>query len=95
LEAMAMGRPVIASEVGGLAYLVQDGLNGYHVPSRNPEALAERIFELLTNDECRSALGYNARNYAERFDWSIIAGRLIEIYYQLRNQAGAFSLNSS
>ena len=34
LEAMAMGRPVIASEVGGLAFLVQDGLTGYHVPSR-------------------------------------------------------------
>jgi D-inositol-3-phosphate glycosyltransferase len=86
LEAMAMGRPVIASEVGGLAYLVQDGFNGYHVPSRNPEALAERIYELLSNDECRNALGSNARKYAERFDWSIIAVRLIEVYHQLRDQ---------
>jgi len=47
LEAMAMGRPVIASEVGGLAYLVQDGVNGYHVPTRDPEALAERIYESI------------------------------------------------
>ena len=47
LEAMAMGRPVIASEVGGLAFLVQDGLTGYHVPSRDPEALAERLYTCL------------------------------------------------
>ena len=52
LEAMAMGTPVVASEVGGLAYLVQDGVNGFHVPSRDPEALASKIYEILTNDEC-------------------------------------------
>jgi D-inositol-3-phosphate glycosyltransferase len=94
LEAMAMGRPVIASEVGGLAYLVQDGFNGYHVPSRNPEALAERIYELLSSDECRNELGSNARKYAERFDWSIIAVRLIEVYHQLRDQVNAYPLPS-
>ncbi len=57
LEAMAMARPVIASEVGGLAYLVRDGYNGFHVPSRDPEALAARIFELLTNEPCRAGHG--------------------------------------
>lgn len=85
LEAMAMGRPVIASEVGGLAYLVQDGVTGYHVPSRNPEALAERIYELLTNEECREQLGRAARLSAERFDWAIIAGRILALYQTLLN----------
>lgn len=83
LEAMAMGRPVIASEVGGLAYLVQDGINGYHVPTRDPEALAERIYELLTNVDCREAMGIAARQYAERFDWAIIAGRILAVYNRL------------
>ena len=83
LEAMAMGRPVIASEVGGLAYLVQDGVNGYHVPTRDPEALAERIYELLTNVDCREAMGIAARHYAERFDWRIIAGRIVAVYNRL------------
>jgi len=87
LEAMAMGRPVIASEVGGLAYLIQDGINGYHVPSRNHEALAERIYELLTNMDCRDEMGRNARRYAERFDWSMIARRMIDTYHQLLNPA--------
>lgn len=83
LEAMAMGRPVIASEVGGLAYLIQDGINGYHVPTRDPEALAERIYELLSNANCREEMGIAARHYAERFDWKIIAGRLLAVYRRL------------
>jgi D-inositol-3-phosphate glycosyltransferase len=41
LEAMACGTPVIASEVGGLAFLVQDGETGFHVPNQEPEALAD------------------------------------------------------
>ncbi|HCB49006.1 MAG TPA: glycosyltransferase family 1 protein, partial [Chloroflexi bacterium] len=60
LEAMAMGTPVIASEVGGLAFLVQDGVNGFHVPSRDPEALAERIYTFLDDDNCRKRLGQQA-----------------------------------
>jgi len=83
LEAMAIGRPVIASEVGGLAFLVQDGINGYHVPTRDPEALAERIYELLTNVECREEMGRAARRHAERFNWSIIAGRILQVYTSL------------
>lgn len=83
LEAMAMGRPVIASEVGGLAFLVQDGVNGYHVPTRNPEALAGRIYELLANNQCREEMGRAARQYAERFDWAIIARRMLAVYQSL------------
>lgn len=86
LEAMAMGRPVIASEVGGLAYLVQDGVNGYHVPSRDPEAMAERIYELLTNIDCREQMGREARRYSERFDWAIIARRIVNVYASLLGQ---------
>jgi len=83
LEAMAMGRPVIASEVGGLAFLIQDGINGYHVPTRNPEALAEHIYELLANNQCREEMGRAARHYAERFDWPIIAHRMLAVYQSL------------
>jgi len=84
LEAMAMGTPVIASEVGGLAFLVQDGVNGYHVPSRDPEALAERIYELLTNQERRDELAQNARRHAQQYAWPIIAGRMLRVYASLQ-----------
>ncbi len=80
LEAMAMGTPVIASEVGGLAFLVRDDENGFHVPSRDPEALAERIFCLLTDDACRERLGRQARYYALQYDWEIIVQRMRRVY---------------
>ncbi|MCP5095024.1 MAG: glycosyltransferase family 1 protein [Chloroflexi bacterium] len=80
LEAMAMGTPVIASEVGGLAHLVKDGINGFHIPSRDPEALAAKIYELLTNVECRIHLGEQARNYAKQYDWKNIVERMMVVY---------------
>lgn len=83
LEAMAMGTPVIASEVGGLAFLVQDGVNGFHVPSRDPEALAERIYTLLNDDECRKRLGHQAHQNALRYSWPLIVDRVFQVYSEV------------
>lgn len=80
LEAMATGTPVIASEVGGLAFLVQDNHTGYHVPSRDPEALADRIYLLLSDEACRQALGHNAQAYAQRYAWPRITARMLDLY---------------
>lgn len=84
LEAMATGTPVIASEVGGLAFLIRDGENGFHVPSRDPEALAERIYELLINPACRDRLGHQARLYAQKYAWPIIVDRMMRAYQSVR-----------
>jgi D-inositol-3-phosphate glycosyltransferase len=83
LEAMAMGAPVIASEVGGLAHLVQHGYNGYHVPSRDPEALAARILELLQDAGLRARLGRQAQEYAQAYDWDHIVRRMLTVYREL------------
>ena len=83
LEAMAMGTPVIASEVGGLAHLVQPGVNGFHVPSRDPEALAARILALLTNKPLRQQLGEQARAHTKQYSWESIAARMIEVYQEV------------
>ncbi len=80
LEAMAMGRPVIASEVGGLAHLVKHDFNGLHVPSRDPEALAASIHELLSRDHYRELLGRQAREYAQQYSWDSIAAQIIGVY---------------
>ena len=80
LESMAMGTPVIASEVGGLAFLIRDGVNGFHVPSRDPESLAERIFTLLQDPFCRDRLGRQARSDAQQYGWPIIVGRMLKVY---------------
>ncbi|MEZ4658390.1 MAG: glycosyltransferase [Caldilineaceae bacterium] len=80
LEAMAMGVPVIASEVGGLAHLVENGINGYHVPSRDPEALAARIRILLTDEATRQKMGQQARFGARKYAWENIACGMLDVY---------------
>ena len=80
LEAMAMGTPVVASRVGGLAHLVQDGVTGYLVPPRNPQALAERVQNLLTHGALRRQLAIQARAYAQSFSWSNITDRMLQVY---------------
>jgi D-inositol-3-phosphate glycosyltransferase len=89
LEAMAMGTPVIASEVGGLAFVVKDGVNGFHVPSRDPEALADRIYTLLTDPACRDNLGQQARQYAQQFAWPIIVERIVHVYQNITKNLSA------
>jgi D-inositol-3-phosphate glycosyltransferase len=65
LEAMACGTPVIASEVGGLAYLVQDAVTGFHVPYRDPEELAGKISLLIDNPALRAEMSAAAVAHAQ------------------------------
>lgn len=83
LEAMACGRPVVASETGGLAFLVKDGETGFHVPAGNPTALADQLDELLLDAELRRSVGERASRYALGFDWDIISGEILEVYRSL------------
>lgn len=80
LEAMASGTPVIASEVGGLAFLVRDNFTGYLVPVREPQALADKIRIVLESPEERQRLGQNAHAYAQEYAWPRIADRLLSIF---------------
>ena len=83
LEAMACGTPVVASQVGGLAYLVQDGITGYTVPSSDVEALADRLAELIKNPDLRDKLGTQAASLAREFSWDIIAKRILDQYLEV------------
>jgi D-inositol-3-phosphate glycosyltransferase len=78
LEAMACGTPVIASEVGGLAFVVQDGETGFHVEAQNAQALAGKLSLILDDPDLRDRLGRGAVAYAQRFSWSVITDRLLE-----------------
>jgi D-inositol-3-phosphate glycosyltransferase len=80
LEAMACGTPVIASQVGGLAYLVQDGVTGYHVPDHDPEALCAKLLEVLGDQAQRKRMGQQAAEFAQEYAWSNIADQLIKVY---------------
>jgi len=83
LEAMACGTPVIASQVGGLAFLVQDGETGYHVPDQDPEALCEKLLILLSDPQQRKTMGLHAAEYARDYAWANIATQMLEVYKSL------------
>ncbi len=80
LEALACGTPVVASQVGGLAYLVQDGVNGYTVPVDDPAALAERLAQLVSNPDLRQRMSVQALAAARDYAWEKIAARLVAVY---------------
>jgi len=83
LEAMACGTPVIASQVGGLAFLVKDGETGYHVPDQDPEALCEKLLILLNDPHQREAMGLRAAEYAKDYAWANIAAQMLDVYKSL------------
>jgi len=81
LEAMASGKPVIGTRVGGIPHHIRDGWNGFLIDPANEQQLASRIKYLIDNPEERKSMGENSRKYAEeKFDWEKVAERLLEVY---------------
>jgi len=80
LEAMACGIPVVASEVGGLAFLIQDGKTGFTVPVDDPQALADRILKLISDPELREQMSQRAAEYAQDYAWVNIVRRIKDLY---------------
>ena len=60
LEAMACGKPVVASQIGGLAYLVKDGVTGFSVPVDDPGELASRLTTIIQDSNLREQMGNQA-----------------------------------
>ena len=83
LEANASGKPVIASNVGGIPSVIEDGRNGSLVPPNNPGALSRKIEALLQSNDLLARMGRNGRSIAESLDWSIIAQRTERLYEAL------------
>jgi len=92
LEAMATGKPLVGTNVGGIPQIITDGETGILVPPRNPEELAHAIVSLLNDDGKRAAMGLNARKRAEsEFSWQIIAGKTQNIYHRAARVKRAIS----
>jgi glycosyltransferase involved in cell wall biosynthesis len=81
LEAMAHGRPVVATAVGGLRDLVVDGETGLVVPPRDPAALRHALETLLADPELRHRLGGAARERArQKFSWAAVTDATLAAY---------------
>jgi glycosyltransferase involved in cell wall biosynthesis len=85
LEAMACGRPVVATAVGGLVDTVADGVTGDLVPPRDPARLGEVLAALLADDERRAAYGAaGVKRVRARYRWSRVVADTEAVYRQVR-----------
>ena len=84
LEAMASGRPVVASRVGGLSEVVVDGETGILVQPGSPRSIAEALLALHQDRSLARKLGLNARRIVvERYSWKRLLSKLLETYERL------------
>lgn len=83
LEAMASGTPVIATDVGGLGFLVKDHKTGFLVPVRDAKALADAITTILTQPNIRTQMRKNAVNWAQQYNWATITTQLLSVFEEV------------
>lgn len=81
IEASAIGRPIVTTNSVGCKDVVEDGVNGYLIPVKDDEALADRLRKLIDSKELRMSMGRKSREFAER-DFSIekVVNTHMEIY---------------
>lgn len=84
LEAMALGKPVIANPSGGVPELVEDEVTGYLFPYKRADLLAEKIICLLDNINVAKEMGRNGRKKVERlFNYTVMMSRYEKLYEEL------------
>ena len=83
LEAGACGKPVVASDSGGVPDAVLDGVTGLVVPENDVEATAQALKRVLTDEKLAEQLGANGRKRAKELSWNNIAKKIIELYEEV------------
>ncbi len=87
IEAMAAAKPVVATRVGGVPDLVEDGRSGYLVEIGDVTSFALRTIELLQNADLRLWMGQRARELAQRFRLENVASQYRQLYYHVAGRA--------
>ena len=84
LEAMRCGAPIIASNVGGLSYIIQNRKTGLFFPPGNYKSLANRIIKLFQDEKLRNKLIKNAEEMVkENYGWKKVASDISNLYQEL------------
>ncbi|MEW5759840.1 MAG: glycosyltransferase family 4 protein [Candidatus Thermoplasmatota archaeon] len=84
LEAMACGKPVVASDMPGIREILKEGENGFLIEPFNAKKLAEKLNVLISDKKFAESLGANGRKIVEeKFSWSKICEKLEKVYYDL------------
>jgi glycosyltransferase involved in cell wall biosynthesis len=82
LEAMAVGKPIVASRVGGIPFLIRDEWNGLLVEPSSPQALANAIERLVDDETLRKTIASRALQSAKEYDWDKVSNKFVLLYRQ-------------
>jgi glycosyltransferase involved in cell wall biosynthesis len=83
LEAMASGLPIVASRVGGIPEVVEEGKTGLLVEPGNPEELRKALETLLSDTNLRNRMGQAGRERAVLFSWTTIVPQIQKVYEEV------------
>jgi len=79
LEGLSAGKPIIASNVGGISDAIKDGKNGFLVEQKNVKQIEDTVLELLDNEDSKEMFSKNALETSKKYDWEIIGGEYEKI----------------
>jgi phosphatidylinositol alpha-mannosyltransferase len=82
LEAMSVGKPIIASNINGFNAVLSDGVDGLAVRPRNSWQLAEAIVKLINDRDLCCRMAEKGKEKALNYDWSVLAGRILDFYQE-------------
>ncbi len=86
LEAMAVGTPIVASNIEGYASVVTHGVEGLLVPPKNEEMLAQALVSLMTDEPLRRQMGARGQRKAQDYSWEHLAKRVLNYYLRILSE---------
>ena len=81
MEAMALGLPVVSTNVGGMPFLIEHGKDGLLSPDNDINAMVENIKTLIESPEITASIRRNARQKVESFDWKVVEKQWLDLLH--------------
>lgn len=83
LEAMVYGLPIVATRVGGIPEIIENGVNGFLVNPGDPQKMADKILQLLTDEKLAAKMSNNNQQKVTQYNWEEIVIKLEKLYFEI------------